>query len=588
MKFPSRAIKIWAVAAFLGGFLAFFAGAAPLAQAQVLSDQQTQAIIDLLESFGAEPSTVTEVRSALTEVQKDAEGEQGNLLPSSCRQIGQFSENMGRGSRGTQVKCLQTFFNNHVEGIQVAKEGPGAPGEETSFFGQRTRAAVIDFQEKFQEDILAPYGLEQGTGFFSERTRAKANELMDRARNQQSGQEEEEEEDQGSSDNEDENEQEEADLTISRARGMESDLVLSGSKNVLVGSWEFSAAGQNLKVRDIPFDIGTTTSVNSISQVAISYTQQDDLQRIQSKQLQENGKVVFQDAEFFVPADGTATLKLFADFKTIAGGANSGDAVQFDLQTSGGFRMDTLGASSRFGEALRVTGDNLISPVQVVRGAIPSVELSKKVEGRLRNADNFELLRWEVGAETGQEHNNVSVKKFSARVDIQDNTTSTPLTVSSPKLSVLNGDRSPVAADVAFIQNGSATSTVSSKSTRSALLAVTLEDEITVASGQREVFALRADISGLERGDETQERLEVTLEAPDSDAADRPRTGPLVLHSLEGVQLRGEITEDVGGFLWSDNSAGSAHSDEIGNSSSDWTNGYLVQTLPPGSFTFSE
>jgi len=47
----------------------------------------------------------------------------------------------------------------------------------TGYFGQETREAVINFQEKYYQDILRPWGFESGTGIVYRTTREKLNEV---------------------------------------------------------------------------------------------------------------------------------------------------------------------------------------------------------------------------------------------------------------------------------------------------------------------------------------------------------------------------------------------------------------------------
>lgn len=81
----------------------------------------------------------------------------------------QFKNELGVGSQGNEVtelqKCLAQFQDVYPD------------GETSGYFGQKTKAAVIKFQEKYAAEILTPNGLTQGTGKTGKSTRAKLNEL---------------------------------------------------------------------------------------------------------------------------------------------------------------------------------------------------------------------------------------------------------------------------------------------------------------------------------------------------------------------------------------------------------------------------
>jgi peptidoglycan hydrolase-like protein with peptidoglycan-binding domain len=86
-------------------------------------------------------------------------------------QLGRFDQDMSYGLSGDQVRALQLFL-----AIQEPEVYP--EGLVTGHFYGLTRQAIIRFQEKYADYILAPAGLSQGTGYVGPKTREKLNELL--------------------------------------------------------------------------------------------------------------------------------------------------------------------------------------------------------------------------------------------------------------------------------------------------------------------------------------------------------------------------------------------------------------------------
>jgi len=86
-----------------------------------------------------------------------------------------FTQNESMGKSGGQVMWIQEFLNGH--GFTVAASGAGSPGNETSYFGPATKAAVIKFQNAYAAQILTPEGLTSGTGNWFAGSRAEANSI---------------------------------------------------------------------------------------------------------------------------------------------------------------------------------------------------------------------------------------------------------------------------------------------------------------------------------------------------------------------------------------------------------------------------
>lgn len=75
----------------------------------------------------------------------------------------QFTRTLQLGSVGEDVREVQKILNANT---QTAIEGDqeGSPGKETTYFGQKTKNAVVRYQEIYAKDILIPLGLSSGTG----------------------------------------------------------------------------------------------------------------------------------------------------------------------------------------------------------------------------------------------------------------------------------------------------------------------------------------------------------------------------------------------------------------------------------------
>lgn len=87
-----------------------------------------------------------------------------------------FNKNLKLGDTGEDVFELQKVLNSDISTV-VSLDGPGSKGNETYYFGEKTRLAVVAFQNKYASEILTPNGLFYGTGFVGVSTRAKLNSI---------------------------------------------------------------------------------------------------------------------------------------------------------------------------------------------------------------------------------------------------------------------------------------------------------------------------------------------------------------------------------------------------------------------------
>jgi len=127
-------------------------------------------VAELQAQIDALLAQLASLQSELTELQ----GETPTV--SGCT-ISSFDRNLKEGMSGDDVNCLQIVLNSSSD-TQLADSGVGSSGNETSYFGPLTKAAVIKFQEKYADDVLASWGLTSGTGFVGSTTRAKLDSLL--------------------------------------------------------------------------------------------------------------------------------------------------------------------------------------------------------------------------------------------------------------------------------------------------------------------------------------------------------------------------------------------------------------------------
>ena len=141
-------------------------------------DFSWQVRVEREQSLNAEdPEFIRQLLVRIAELQEQVRRLQAQivLLHGQNRNVGiscmHFETNLSFGMRNEQVRCLQEFLA--AQGAAVYPEGLV-----TGNFLSATRQAVIRFQETYASEILAPAGLQKGTGYVGQMTRNKMNQLL--------------------------------------------------------------------------------------------------------------------------------------------------------------------------------------------------------------------------------------------------------------------------------------------------------------------------------------------------------------------------------------------------------------------------
>lgn len=130
----------------------------------------TAAVSSALPTTDAEKAGQVATISELPKVVKNETNEQSIAEPTAVidmNTLSIFDRDLHKGMESEQVKNLQRFLNTH--GYILIQKGEGSPEQETPYFGERTFAALVEFQ--------AANGIAT-TGYLGPQTRATINVLL--------------------------------------------------------------------------------------------------------------------------------------------------------------------------------------------------------------------------------------------------------------------------------------------------------------------------------------------------------------------------------------------------------------------------
>lgn len=116
---------------------------------------------------------IARITSLIAQLQSQLTGLAGVKVFEGIPSGFKFETDLKYGMENDEVKYLQIILKKEV-GPPTFPEHISATG----WFGWITEVAVKKFQEKYAQDILAPWGLTEGSGIVRQNTRAKLNGLL--------------------------------------------------------------------------------------------------------------------------------------------------------------------------------------------------------------------------------------------------------------------------------------------------------------------------------------------------------------------------------------------------------------------------
>lgn len=349
--------------------------------------------------------------------------------------------------------------------------------------------------------------------------------------------------------------------------------VVAGSSMVKVGSFNFTATNSNYEVQELKVKI-PANAATSVGAVYLKYKNQagTDVTSSQSLTLssgdQTHATATFTGLTFYVPMNTTKAVDVYVDIPTTASGATSGAAITALLDGDEGFKA-TDGAGNQdttlTGSASDLNSSNTSGKgTMVVRKTIPTLSAVALDSSTLSAGSDKVLGRVKITADAAGD---VDWGQIVFTIS-KSNQSSSAVTIGATSTLALWEGSSQVAGDFATTSGAqTAKSQAFAAESSGGTLSFRPTTARTVSAGSSATYELRGTVAGIVSGSNF---VDVSIANPSTSAT----TG--IFSTVAGTQGAGTPS-----FVWSDWSDTADHaSSATGGSTADWTNDYLVKTLP--------
>ena len=380
---------------------------------------------------------ITALLAQITALQAQLSTAQGTTTSSSYN----FTKNLTLGSKGDDVMALQKFLNG--AGYAVAASGAGSPGNETSYFGPATKAALAKYQ--------AAKSISPAVGYFGPLTRASVNTA-----------------------------------TGTTTGGTTTGGTTTGGTVTVPSGFSIALASDNPAGTTLPkgangvsvlkFTVSGTGTVDTLTFKRVGIGAAGDFtssgffvyegaSRLTSGKTINSTTHEIQFASLALKVEGSRTFTLVT---SIASGATASNISSFNLATATGSPTPTLGTVN--GNSFTV-GGQLVGGVEIARGAVPT---------------------------------NPKIGQVGAKLSEFTLTASSTEDVSISKIALTEGGNitNDYVTNFVLKQGGNTLATADKIGTKD-LVTFVLATPFKVEKGQQRTFEVYGDLGGLARADDT-------------------------------------------------------------------------------------
>jgi hypothetical protein len=365
------------------------------------------------------------------------------------------------------------------------------------------------------------------------------------------------------------------------------DIVIANNSNVDVARFKFTTQYAPITIKDITVKMVTAASSRSVTGAALDLDNDGTADTPAVNFTLSGGQYYasFTGINFDFAANTNNTVRVLLNLNDVVDNGVSGDDVAVNLYS---YKYAVSGSDTT------ATPSSLDGNSMIVKNTRPTVTKETLSAGIL-NGSEMSVYKFKVAADSNA---NVSIKQMKFAVTLTDNVgTNNTLTIGGFKLFRGSSD---ITANVSITD--ASTSPQNLKSGGSTIgeaggtVIVRFTSEETIAKGTESTYTLKATPSGYTTGVDD-DAFSVQMSGNDSSTAynylvDSDATASEIVVALGDSACNNDTAAN---FIWSDNSVvlhSSTVTDESGGSSAagssaDWTNSYLVKTLPDSANQFN-